>query len=196
MTPERADERDPQGAGRPAVERRHRHLRQGQQRDPRRRRRPRQQRAARQRPRAALQGGGRGRQPRHDPAAAASRRRSTACCSTPTSSTTPPAWTPPTTRSTSRSCSTAQVQAKKLTLPSSATSCWPAMTDEVGELVLNDNYRQNQAISLMERMSVPRLGSKQHFIRTLEVAGPARPRRSSSCPATPSSPSARRAARA
>jgi len=45
------------------------------------------------------------------------------------------------------------------------------MTDEVGELVLNDNYRQNQAISLMERMSVPRLGSFQHLIRTLESQG-------------------------
>ena len=46
-----------------------------------------------------------------------------------------------------------------------------SMTDEVGELVLNDNYRQNQAISLMERMSVARLGSKRHFIRTLEAQG-------------------------
>ena len=45
------------------------------------------------------------------------------------------------------------------------------MTDEVGELVLTDNYRQNQAISVMERMSVSRLGSKQHFIRTLESQG-------------------------
>ncbi|HMB42319.1 MAG TPA: NAD-glutamate dehydrogenase domain-containing protein, partial [Luteimonas sp.] len=46
-----------------------------------------------------------------------------------------------------------------------------SMTDEVAALVLNDNYRQNQAISLMERMSVSRLGSKQHFIRTLESQG-------------------------
>ena len=46
-----------------------------------------------------------------------------------------------------------------------------SMTDEVGELVLNDNYRQNQAISLMERMSVSRLGSFGHFIRTLEGQG-------------------------
>ena len=45
------------------------------------------------------------------------------------------------------------------------------MTDEVGGLVLFDNYRQNQAISLMERMSVSRLGSKQHFIQTLESQG-------------------------
>ncbi len=46
-----------------------------------------------------------------------------------------------------------------------------AMTDEVERLVLLDNYRQNQAISLMERMSVPRIGAKQHFIRTLEAQG-------------------------
>ncbi|MDX2299504.1 MAG: NAD-glutamate dehydrogenase [Xanthomonadaceae bacterium] len=46
-----------------------------------------------------------------------------------------------------------------------------SMTDEVGALVLTDNYRQNQAISVMERMSVSRLGSKAHFIRTLEAQG-------------------------
>ncbi len=46
-----------------------------------------------------------------------------------------------------------------------------AMTDEVGELVLMDNYRQNQAISLMERMSISRIGSKKHFIQTLESLG-------------------------
>jgi len=46
-----------------------------------------------------------------------------------------------------------------------------SMTDEVGALVLTDNYRQNQAISVMERMSVTRLGSKAHFMRTLEGKG-------------------------
>ncbi len=45
------------------------------------------------------------------------------------------------------------------------------MTDEVGQLVLRDNYLQNQAISVMERMSVARLGSKQHFVATLESQG-------------------------
>ncbi|PIV35687.1 MAG: glutamate dehydrogenase [Lysobacterales bacterium CG02_land_8_20_14_3_00_62_12] len=45
-----------------------------------------------------------------------------------------------------------------------------SMTAEVGDLVLRDNRLQNQAISVMERMSVKRLGSKQHFIRTLEAA--------------------------
>lgn len=45
------------------------------------------------------------------------------------------------------------------------------MTDEVAQLVLNDNYRQNQALTLMERMSATRLGSKMHFISTLEAEG-------------------------
>jgi glutamate dehydrogenase len=46
-----------------------------------------------------------------------------------------------------------------------------AMTDEVARLVLADNYRQNQAITVMEHMSVHRLGSNGHFIRTLEAEG-------------------------
>ncbi len=45
------------------------------------------------------------------------------------------------------------------------------MTDEVAELVLNDNYRQNQAISVMERLCRSRMGSKQHLIRVLESQG-------------------------
>jgi len=63
-----------------------------------------------------------------------------------------------------------EVQKKKLTMPDRNTLL-AEMTDEVGQLVLNDNYRQNQAISLMQRMSLSRLGSKQHFIRTLESQG-------------------------
>ncbi|HET6434089.1 MAG TPA: NAD-glutamate dehydrogenase, partial [Xanthomonadaceae bacterium] len=65
---------------------------------------------------------------------------------------------------------TAQVKAKKLSLPE-RNKLLAAMTDEVAALVLNDNYRQNQALSLMQRMSLSRLGSKQHFIRTLESQG-------------------------
>ena len=65
---------------------------------------------------------------------------------------------------------TGQVQKKKLTIEA-RNKLLAAMTGEVEQLVLVDNYRQNQAISLMERMSVPRLGSKQHFIRTLESQG-------------------------
>src|SRR5690606_16519684 len=51
------------------------------------------------------------------------------------------------------------------------TELLASMTDEVAELVLNDNYRQNRAISLMERMSAARLGSFGHFIRVLEGQG-------------------------
>ena len=63
-----------------------------------------------------------------------------------------------------------EVQKKKLTFEARNTLL-ASMTDEVAALVLNDNYRQNQALSLMERMSLSRLGSKQHFIRTLESQG-------------------------
>lgn len=62
------------------------------------------------------------------------------------------------------------VQSKKLTVPA-RNKLLASMTDEVAGLVLWDNYRQNQALSLMERMSVSRLGSKRHFIRTLEAQG-------------------------
>ena len=63
-----------------------------------------------------------------------------------------------------------QVQAGKLKIEE-RNKLLKSMTDEVAGLVLNDNYRQNQALSLMERMSVSRLGSKQHFIQTLESQG-------------------------
>ncbi len=62
------------------------------------------------------------------------------------------------------------VAQKKLAVPA-RNKLLASMTDEVARLVLLDNTRQNQAISLMERMSVKRLGSKQHFIRTLERQG-------------------------
>ncbi|HET7655787.1 MAG TPA: NAD-glutamate dehydrogenase domain-containing protein, partial [Luteimonas sp.] len=65
---------------------------------------------------------------------------------------------------------TGQVKAGKLKLPE-RNKLLASMTDEVAALVLNDNYRQNQALSLMQRMSLARLGSKQHFIRTLESQG-------------------------
>ena len=66
--PGRADEGDPPGTGRPALERRDRHLRQGVGRDPRRRRRQGQRRDPGRRPAAAGQVRRRGRQPGADPA--------------------------------------------------------------------------------------------------------------------------------
>ncbi len=65
--PERADERDPQGTGRPVLERRHRHLRQGHEREPGRGPGPAQRRHPGQRLRAALPRRRRGRQSRLHP---------------------------------------------------------------------------------------------------------------------------------
>ena len=45
------------------------------------------------------------------------------------------------------------------------------MTDEVSGLVLRSNTLQTQAISMMERLSGPRLGAKQRFISVLENEG-------------------------
>ena len=62
------------------------------------------------------------------------------------------------------------IQRGELTLEQRNTQL-AAMTDEVERLVLTDNYRQNQAITVMEHMSAQRLGSNAHFIRTLEAEG-------------------------
>src|SRR5690606_31710094 len=45
------------------------------------------------------------------------------------------------------------------------------MTDEVGQLVLRDNYLQSQAISLMQSVAAERLGEHAHLIRSLELEG-------------------------
>ena len=98
---ERPDPRDPARAGRPALERRHRHVRQGHRRRPTRTRRPLERRDPRRREascarRVVGEGGNLGlTQPRPRRV-----RRAAAARSTPTSSTTRPASTAPTTRST------------------------------------------------------------------------------------------------
>ncbi len=46
-----------------------------------------------------------------------------------------------------------------------------SMTDEVGKLVLRNNYLQTQAISLMEAHSVERVNEHAFVMRTLEKAG-------------------------
>jgi glutamate dehydrogenase len=45
------------------------------------------------------------------------------------------------------------------------------MTDDVGALVLRDNYLQSQALSLLEAVAPERLGEHAHFIRSLELEG-------------------------
>jgi glutamate dehydrogenase len=46
-----------------------------------------------------------------------------------------------------------------------------SMTDDVGQLVLRDNYLQSQAISLLQASATERLGEHAHFIRSLELDG-------------------------
>ncbi len=72
-----------------------------------------------------------------------------AAASTPTPSTTPPASTAPTTRSTSRSCF-GDVMARDGMDLEQRNRLLAEMTDEVGQLVLRDNYLQTQAISVAE----------------------------------------------
>jgi glutamate dehydrogenase len=45
------------------------------------------------------------------------------------------------------------------------------MTDEVARMVLRSNYLQTQAITMMEKFSPSRMGSKQHLIHVLEDEG-------------------------
>lgn len=45
------------------------------------------------------------------------------------------------------------------------------MTDEVSDLVLRNNFLQNQALSVMERFSSERIGAKGHLISVLEARG-------------------------
>ena len=55
--------------------------------------------------------------------------------------------------------------------PDERKALMASMGDEVAQMVLRSNYLQTQAISMMERFSSSRLGSKQHFIRVLEEQG-------------------------
>ena len=55
--------------------------------------------------------------------------------------------------------------------PTARNKLLEQMTDEVGELVLRNNYLQTQAISMMSAFTVPRLGTMAHFIAWLESKG-------------------------
>ena len=62
------------------------------------------------------------------------------------------------------------MRAGKLDMPA-RNKLLASMTDEVSDLVLRSNYLQTQALSMMEKLSGPRLGAKQHFIEVLEQEG-------------------------
>ena len=168
-------QRDPQGAGRSAVLRRHRHLCARLRRDRRRGRRPRQRCDPRHRRQICAQGDRRRRQSRHDAARPRSRRRCAACGSTPTPSTIRPASTPPTSRSTSRSRSRSRCATAGSTRRA-RNALLAEMTDEVAALVLRNNYLQTLAISLAERRGLEDLGFQQRLMQIAGAARPARPR--------------------
>ena len=119
--------------------------------------------------------------------AAASRRRWPACASTPTRSTTRPASTPPTTRSTSRSCWAWPIADGELTLEQ-RNALLPTMTDDVAALVLRDNYFQTQALSI-GRLLAPGAARRAGALHALPgKASVAWTAPSSSCRATTSWP--------
>ena len=171
LSPGRADLGDPARAGRPALERRHRHLREGSHQtdadagD-------RSNDAVRiYAPELRARVVGRGRQPRAHPGRRGSSTRSAAAWSTPTSSTTRPAWTPPTTRSTSRSCWPGRSPAAR-SGPRSAASCCTRMTDEVAAHVLRHNDGQNMALAVARYQAPRLLHVHARYLRQLAAAEP------------------------
>ena len=173
----RADPRDPAGAGRPVLERRHRHLCQGRRRAPRRgvRSRPTTRSgstpsscaarwsaraaisASRQRGRIAFAQQGRAHQ--HRLHRQLGRRRLLGS------------------RGQHQDPARRRGRRRRHDRRSSATSCSPTMTDEVAELVLRNNVLQVQAISLAEaRSAAELLDSQAGFMRRLEASGRLEPR--------------------
>jgi glutamate dehydrogenase len=63
------------------------------------------------------------------------------------------------------------VQERTRLAPAERNRLLAAMTDDVAQLVLRDNYLQSQAISLLQASAPERLGEHAHFIRTLELDG-------------------------
>ena len=164
------DEGDPEGAGRSALLRRHRHLCARLGRDRRRGRRPRQRCDPHHRRRHPRQGDRRGRQSRHDPARPhrggvarhqAQHRRH---------------------RQFGRrqhfrrrgqpQDRAGEADARRPACTREARNALLAdMTDDVAALVLRNNYLQTLAISLAERRGLEDLGFQQRLMQTLEAAG-------------------------
>ena len=63
------------------------------------------------------------------------------------------------------------VVAKRKLTPAQRNKLLMSMTNEVGELVLRDNYLQTQAITLEQSWGVNELDAQARFMRTLERAG-------------------------
>ena len=166
----RDHERHPEGRCRPALVRRHRHLCEGVGRE---------QSEVGDRAndairvtaaRVALQG----RSARAPISASRSAPASSSACSAapaiPTPSTIPAASIPPTSRSTSRSRWPSAMRKGGLTRPA-RNKLLAEMTDEVGRLVLANNYGQTLALSLARRRGLADLGHQARFMTILEGRG-------------------------
>ncbi len=167
---ERAHQRDPQGAGRPALQRRHRHLREVEPPDARRGRRPRERRHPRER-RATCAA-------RWWPKAATSASRSSGASSTRCKG--GRINTDAIDNSAGVDCSDHEVNIKILLGLPMPTASSPSkqrnqlladMTDEVAALVLRDNYFQTQSLSVSGVLAASLLDAQERFIRYLEKAG-------------------------
>ena len=173
---------DPQGAGRPLLERRHRDVRQGDGRDAT----PTSATASNDairvngadlRARVVGEGAISG-----SHSAVASSTRTPGAASTPTSSTTRPASISPTTRSTSRSCSGFAVAAGDLTLKQ-RNELLDAVEQDVAAHVLYDNYLQAQILSQEEAVSAERIEAYEDLMAALEAEGMLE-REIEACPST------------
>ena len=145
------------------------------ERDPRRRRRQGQRRDPGQRPRAARQVRRRGRQPRASPSSAASSTpwsgpSGTAAGSTPTSSTTPPGVDTSDHEVNIKILLDRVVKDGDLT-EKQRNKLLAEMTDEVGELVLRDNYEQNLALANAAAHAPSLLHVHEDWMRRLEREG-------------------------
>ena len=166
----RDHEGHPQGAGRPAVVRRHRHLCQGQRRDQPGGRRPRQRRDPRHRAGGARQGDRRGRQSRRRRSAPASSSACTAAPAIPTRSTIPAASIRSDVEVNIKIALASAMRKGSLTRPA-RNKLLAEMTDEVGALVLSNNYQQTLALSLARKRGLADLPHQARFMTALEARG-------------------------
>ena len=166
---------DPARAGRSPLERRDRHVREGEHRDGRRRRRPRQRRGAHRRDRAAVQGGRRGWEPRAHAGARGSSTRSRGGR----------IYTDAIDNSAGVDCSDHEVNIKILLARRDRRSgllaeadrdpLLESMTDEVAALVLADNEAQANALEIAAVEAAELVGVHARQMERLEHDRPARP---------------------
>ncbi len=172
-----ADEGDPPGARRPALERRHRHLREVLRRDPRRRRRQGQRRDPHRRARAAGALRRRGRQPRPHPARpdrvrrAGRRRRGERGGAINTDFIDNSAGVDTSDHEVNIKILLDRVVSDGDLTEKQRNHLLAEMTDEVASLVLRDNYEQNLALANAAANAPSLLHVHEDWMKTLEKRG-------------------------